>query len=285
MLIWSTALTFSSEKSGIYFSALWRFSNLVAILMSSPWAPSCPIFNKGVIWTSGLGFYTSTKCSSDKCCLFFFSTKVFVLNYATEGKMLYGASCEIFVKRHLGNIKTKQNKQFGQSKRITIFMTLYYYKLYWRRNFQLTLRQKCMNIQHGYYSHSFMKFPENFKISQIGSSDDLQPPLQPFFPPKYLLIWFQWVSYKADEYIVPWHNMENALIFLETYHLHLLIFMKLYLNNPVHLLSAFSTLQFNLGFDRWKKSHYVDMLLTVHTTKTKSYFLFYENQFIYISCL
>ena len=34
-----------------------------------------------------------------------------------------------------------------------------------------------MNIQHGYYSHSFMKFPENFKISQIGSSDDLQPPL------------------------------------------------------------------------------------------------------------
>ena len=139
-------------------------------------------------------------------------------------------------------------------------MTLYYYKLYWRRNFQLTLRQKCMNIQHGYYSHSFMKFPENFKISQIGSSDDLQPPLQPFFPPKYLLIWFQWVSYKADEYIVPWHNMENALIFLETYHLHLLIFMKLYLNNPVHLLSAFSTLQFNLGFDRWKKSHYVDML-------------------------
>ena len=139
-------------------------------------------------------------------------------------------------------------------------MTLYYYKLYWRRNFQLTLRQKCMNIQHGYYSHSFMKFPENFKISQIGSSDDLQPPLQLFFPPKYLLIWFQWVSYKADEYIVPWHNMENALIFLETYHLHLLIFMKLYLNNPVHLLSAFSTLQFNVGFDRWKKSHYVDML-------------------------
>ena len=119
MLIWSTALTFSSETSGIYFSALWRFSNLVAILMSSPWAPSCPIFNKGVIWTSGLGFYTSTKCSSDKCCLFFFSTKVFVLNYATEGKMLYGASCEIFVKRHFGNIKTKQNKQFGQSKRIT----------------------------------------------------------------------------------------------------------------------------------------------------------------------
>ena len=58
-----------------------------------------------------------------------------------------------------------------------------------------------------------MKFPENFKISQIGSSDDLQPPLQLFFPPKYLLIWFQWVSYKADEYIVPWHNMENALIF------------------------------------------------------------------------
>ena len=92
-------------------------------------------------------------------------------------------------------------------------MTLYYYKLYWRRNFQLTLRQKCMNIQHGYYSHSFMKFPENFKISQIGSGDDLQPPLQPFFPPKYLSIWFQWVSYKADEYIVPWHNMENALIF------------------------------------------------------------------------
>ena len=44
--------------------------------------------------------------------------------------------------------------------------------------------------------------------------------------------------------------MENALIFLETYHLHLLIFMKLYLNKPVHLLSAFSTLQFNLGFDR-----------------------------------
>ena len=33
--------------------------------------------------------------------------------------MLYGASCEIVVKRHLGNIKTKQNKQFGQSKRIT----------------------------------------------------------------------------------------------------------------------------------------------------------------------
>ena len=119
MLIWSTPLTFSSETSEIYFSALWRFSNLVAILMSSPWAPSCPIFNKGVIWTSGLGFYTSTKCSSDKCCLFFSSTKVFVLNYATEGKMLYGASCEIFVKRHLGNIKTKQNKQFGQSKRIT----------------------------------------------------------------------------------------------------------------------------------------------------------------------
>lgn len=95
MLIWSTPLTFSSETSEIYFSALWRFSNLVAILMSSPWAPSCPIFNKGVIWTSGLGFYTSTKCSSDKCCLFFFSTKVFVLNYATEGKMLYGASYNV----------------------------------------------------------------------------------------------------------------------------------------------------------------------------------------------
>ena len=97
-----------------FYSLLWRFSNLVTFLMSYPWTSSCPIVYKGVIWTLGLDFYTSTKCSIDKSCLFFFSTKVFVLNYATEGKVLFGASCEIFVKRHLGNVKKKQNKEFGQ---------------------------------------------------------------------------------------------------------------------------------------------------------------------------
>ena len=36
-----------------------------------------------------------------KSCLFFFGTKVFVLNYATEGKVLCGNSCEISVKKIL----------------------------------------------------------------------------------------------------------------------------------------------------------------------------------------
>ena len=35
--------------------------------------------------------------------------------------------------------------------------------------------------------------------------------------------------------------------------------MKQSLNNPAHLLSAFPKLQFNLTFDRWRKSHLVDM--------------------------
>ena len=99
---------FHQRQIEFYFSTLWRFSNLVAFLMFSPWTSSCPIVYKAVIWTSGLDFYTSTKCSSDKSCLFFFSTKAFVLNYATKGKVLCGASCEICAKRHLGNIKTKE---------------------------------------------------------------------------------------------------------------------------------------------------------------------------------
>ena len=99
---------FHPRQIEFYFSTLWRFSNLVAFLMFSPWTSSCPIVYKAVIWTSGLDFYTSTKCSSDKSCLFFFSTKAFVLNYATKGKVLCGASCEICAKRHLGNIKTKE---------------------------------------------------------------------------------------------------------------------------------------------------------------------------------
>ena len=35
---------------------------------------------------------------------------------------------------------------------------------------------------------SLWNFPTNFTISQIGSSDDLQPPPQTFSPPNYLLI-------------------------------------------------------------------------------------------------
>ena len=81
---------FHPRQIEFYFSTLWRFSNLVAFLMFSPWTSSCPIVYKAVIWTSGLDLYTSTKCSSDKSCLFFFSTKAFVLNYATKGRCYVG---------------------------------------------------------------------------------------------------------------------------------------------------------------------------------------------------
>ena len=36
--------------------------------------------------------------------------------------------------------------------------------------------------------------------------------------------------------------------------------MKEYLNNPAQLLSVFSNLQFDLEFDRWRKSRQVDTL-------------------------
>ena len=166
-----------------FSSLLWRFSNLVTFLMSSPWTSSCPIVYKGVIWTLGLDFYTSTKCSSDKSCLFFFITKVFVLNYATEGKVLFGASREIFVKRHLGNVKKNNTNNLDNKKEWHTYDMILLQIINWIRHFQLTLRQKYMYLQHGCHSHRFTKFPRkfkisltSFKISQIGSSDHFQPP-------------------------------------------------------------------------------------------------------------
>ena len=45
--------------------------------------------------------------SSSKSCVFFFSVKLFVLNYAAKEKVLSGASSEIYLERYLDYVKIK----------------------------------------------------------------------------------------------------------------------------------------------------------------------------------
>lgn len=81
-----------------------QFSSVLDVL---PLNSTCPVVYESVIQTSVLGFYTSTMFSSSKSCVFFFSVKLFVLNYATKEKVLSGASSEIYLERYLDYVKIK----------------------------------------------------------------------------------------------------------------------------------------------------------------------------------